>query len=148
MTKVKMQVTLPGETGGVPKTLVAGMKDISATLGASGAIHNDKIRWLLTDTGNGLPIHREKIQPPEVIYQFHSAARHYFRVWILGRHLLCHCHPTDGQFGLHERHPREQDQGLGPNGIRDGDKGFIYERSWHAYYHDRHPDRLAVVDLW
>jgi len=30
MTKVKMQVTLPGESGGISKSLVAGMRDMSA----------------------------------------------------------------------------------------------------------------------
>jgi len=29
MTKVKMQVTLPGQAGGIPKTLVAGMREMS-----------------------------------------------------------------------------------------------------------------------
>merc|ERR1719229_1898626 len=30
MTKVKMQVTLPGQEGGIPKTLIAGMREMSA----------------------------------------------------------------------------------------------------------------------
>merc|ERR1712079_337004 len=36
MTKVKMQVTLPGEPGGVPKTLVAAMKDMNARSADTG----------------------------------------------------------------------------------------------------------------
>merc|ERR1712228_594961 len=36
MTKVKMQVTLPGEAGAIPKTLVAGMKDMSARSAETG----------------------------------------------------------------------------------------------------------------
>merc|ERR1712060_883537 len=85
---------------------------------------------------------------PEVIYQFHSAAWNYFCMWLLGCHLLCNCHPADGQLGFHEGHPREQVQGLGPNGIRNGDCQFIYERARHAHYHDRYLNRLAMVDLW
>jgi len=70
MTKVKMQVTLPGETGGIPKTLVAGMKDMSARSAETGF----PFKSLVPLWGRQVPYTMIKFvgfyQTQEMVYQF------------------------------------------------------------------------------
>merc|ERR1719227_76163 len=70
MTKVKMQVTLPGEAGGIPKTLVAGMKDMSARSAETGF----PFKSLVPLWGRQVPYTMIKFvgfyQTQEMVYEF------------------------------------------------------------------------------